>query len=131
MSRCNALWTLGTTVVLSSAFLLAAPSPGGSGSGSGSDNVRPPRRAQARLTKPYSELKDLTPDERNRIIEIHQKAVDQIHEIEAQEKEKILAILTPQQQKELADIQAKDREAARERRSSARGATTQPSGGGQ
>ena len=125
MSLGNIFWTGGASLIVSSALLLARPT----GSGSDTDTAKPPRRTQARLIKPYSELTDLTESEKSRIIAIHQKALEQIHSIEAREKQDIEAVLTAQQKKELAAIESKDREAARERRS--RRPTTQPTGGGE
>lgn len=107
-------------VLLMSVALFAAP-------GDSSSNERPAtaRRTRAGLTKPWNELKDLTDDEKTKIIEIHRKAVEQVHEIEAKERTDIMALLSDQQKTELTAIEAKDRESARERRRPA----TQPTSG--
>ena len=114
---------LGSVVVLlMSVVLFAAP---GDNNSSG-ERTPTARRSRAGLTRPWNELKDLTDDEKTKIIEIHRKTVEQVHEIEAKEHADILAMLSDQQKQEIADIEAKDREAARERRRPA----TQPSGRG-
>jgi hypothetical protein len=84
-----------------------------------------PSRGRARLTKPWNQLKDLTDDEKAKILEIHQKAVDEVKAIDAKEHEDILAVLTDDQKKEIATIEEKDKEAQRASRSK-KGATTQP-----
>ena len=109
-------------VLLMSVALFAAPGD----SNSSGERTPTARRSRAGLTRPWNELKDLTDDEKTRIIEIHRKTVEQVHEIEAKEHADILAMLSDQQKKEVADIEAKDREAARERRRPA----TQPSARG-
>jgi Spy/CpxP family protein refolding chaperone len=108
-------------VLLMSVTLFAAPGD----SSSGEKPAPAARRTRAGLTKPWNELKDLTDDEKTKIIEIHRKAVEQVHEIEAKERTDIMALLSDQQKTELAAIEAKDREAARERRRPA----TQPTSG--
>ena len=113
----------GGVVLLMSVVLFAAPGDNTSG-----DRGTAPaaRRSRAGLTRPWNELKDLTDDEKSKIIEIHRKTVEQVHEIEAKEHADILAMLSDQQKKEVAEIETRDRQAARERRrpatqSSARG----------
>jgi len=109
----------GGMVLLLSVVVFAAP--GDNNSGDKAQTAA--RRSRAGLTKPWNEMKDLTDDEKTKIIEIHRKAVDQVHEIEAKEHADILAMLSEQQKTEVAEIEAKDRQAARERRRPA----TQPS----
>ena len=105
-----------SVVLIGSGILVAADPPS-------SPAARRSRGAQ--LDKPYSELKDLTDAQRTQIVAAHQKSLDQIKEIRAKERAEIMMILTDDQKKELVAIEAKDREASRERRSSR--ATTQPS----
>jgi Spy/CpxP family protein refolding chaperone len=99
----------GGLVLLMSVVLFAAPGD----NNSAEKGPATPRRSRAGLTKPWNELKDLTDDEKTRIIEIHRKAVDQVHEIEAREHADILALLSEQQKKEVAEIEAKDRQSRR------------------
>lgn len=79
----------------------------------------PAHHGKGRLTKPWNELKDLTDDEKTKILAIHQKALDEVHAIEAKEHSDILATLTDDQKKEVAEIEAKDKEKTHK-------ATTQP-----
>jgi Spy/CpxP family protein refolding chaperone len=109
----------GGVVLLLSVVVCAAPGD----NNSGEKTPTASRRSRAGLTKPWNELKDLTDDEKTKIVEIHRKAVDQVHEIEAKEHADIVALLSDQQKKEVAEIEAKDRQATRERRRPA----TQPS----
>ena len=96
-------------VLLLSVVVFAAPGD----NNSGDKAPATPRRSRAGLTRPWNELKDLTGDEKTKIIEIHRKALDQVHEIEAKEHADILALLTDEQKKEVAEIEAKDRQARR------------------
>ena len=93
----------GGLVLLMSVVVFAAPGD----NSSAEKSPATPRRSRAGLTKPWNELKDLTDDEKARIIDIHRKAVDQVHEIEAKEHADILALLSDQQKKEVAEIEAK------------------------
>jgi Spy/CpxP family protein refolding chaperone len=111
---------LGGAALLMSSVLLAAPKEPAAG------DAPALHKGHGRLTKPWNELKDLTEDEKTKILAIHQKALDEIHEIEAKENTDILATLTDSQKKEVADIEAKDKAAAREGRSHK--PTTQPVG---
>ena len=79
-----------------------------------------PHKGHGRLTKPWNELKDLKPEERTKILAVHQKALDEVHAIEAKEHEDILALLSDDQKKEVAAIEAKEKAAAHAH------ATTQP-----
>lgn len=90
-----------------------------------SESTAPRTHARVRLTKPWSQLKDLTDDEKAKILEIHQKAVDEIKAIDAKEHTDILAVLSDNQKKEVATIEEKDKEAQRASRRKA--STTQPS----
>ena len=62
---------------------------------------------KARVTKPWSELSSLSEDQKARITEIHQKAVDDIKEIQEREKQDIMALLTEEQKAELTEMDAK------------------------
>ena len=115
----RSVWLSGAAVIVGAALMLARPA-------GGEDNAAsaPRRQARVRLTKPWNELKDLTADEKTRILEIHQKAIDQIHEIEAKEHQDILAMLTDEQKKEVAAIEAKDKESRRSQRAKTEGGTS-------
>jgi Spy/CpxP family protein refolding chaperone len=66
----------------------------------------------AKLTKPWSELSDLSDDQKTQIIAIHQKANQEMDAIREKERADILALLTDDQKTELAEDEAKAREAA-------------------
>ena len=80
-----------------------------------------PARAEAekarpgRLTKPWSDLKSLTDEQKAKIIEIHRQAVAAKKEIDRKEKEDVMALLTPEQQAELIAL-AESEAAARKAR---------------
>ena len=59
-----------------------------------------------RLTKPYSELKDLTPDQTAKIKEIHKKHLAEVKALEAKQTEESMAVLTDAQKKEIAAMPA-------------------------
>lgn len=83
-----------------------------------------------KVDKPYSELSDLTDDQKAQIIEIEQKANKQLDEIRHQERADIMALLSDDQKKELAADEAKARAEAEAkaaaRRKAKMEATTQP-----
>ena len=62
-----------------------------------------------RIIKPFSELKDLSPDQTEKLREIHKKYLEQIKAIEAQQHQELMAVLTDDQKRELVDIEAKDK----------------------
>jgi hypothetical protein len=68
-----------------------------------------PDTKNVRIIKPFSELKDLSPDQTEKLREIHKKYLDQIKAIEAQQHQELMAVLSDDQKKELADIEAKDK----------------------
>jgi len=110
MSMSKLLWAGGLAVVMGSAIFAASPAP---------TDTPAPHKGHGRLTKPWNELKDLTDDEKTKILAVHQKAIDEIHDIEAKEHDDILALLTDDQKKEIAAIEAKDKTKTHK-------ATTQP-----
>lgn len=114
MTFSKSLWLCGAALVISSAVMAAD-------SKTATDSTPAAPKGHARLTKPWNELKDLTEDEKTKILEIHQKALDEVKEIDAKEHKDIMALLTEDQQKEVAEIEKKDK-AAR----STRKPTTQP-----
>jgi Spy/CpxP family protein refolding chaperone len=74
-----------------------------------------PTTKPAHLIKPYSELPDLTDDEKTQLVDIHEKAEGEVRAIHEKERADLLAVLTDDQKKELADIEAQDRVAAAEK----------------
>jgi Spy/CpxP family protein refolding chaperone len=70
----------------------------------------PEHHKHAKLTKPWSELKDLTDDEKSKIMEVHGKALEDIKAIHEKEKEDIMALLTDDQKKEVSDLEEKSPE---------------------
>ena len=114
MTFSKSFLTCGAALVMGSALLAAdSSSPAGNA---------PASRGRVRLTKPWNELKDLTDDEKTKILEVHQKAVDEIKAIDAKEHKDIMALLTEDQQKEVAAIEMKEKSAR------SRKPTTQPAG---
>ena len=100
----------------------------------------PTRHSRIRVPKPYSELPDLSQDQKDRIEQIHADMLEQLRKLQAQEKEQIDALLTDDQKKELQDMADKNTEQEKSRRLKSRietdqqkldqmnGATTNPSG---
>lgn len=62
-----------------------------------------------RLIKPWSELKDLTPEQTEKLKVIHRKYLDEIKALEAKQAEELNGVLTGDQKKELAAIEAADK----------------------
>lgn len=62
---------------------------------------------RGRLVKPFSELKDLTPEQTVKIKEIHSKYLAEIKALSAKDKEESMAVLTDDQKKEMSDLTAK------------------------
>jgi Spy/CpxP family protein refolding chaperone len=123
MSILKSLRVGGVAMLLATASFAAdsaAPAPDSSAN-------TPARAGHGRLTKPWNELKDLTEDEKKQILAIHQKALDEVKDILAKEHTTILAVLTDDQRKEVTEIIAHDKTAAKER--TAHKPTTRPSGG--
>jgi len=105
------MWLSGVAVLMGAAFLAAKPA------GDSDSASAPKRQRTARLTKPWNELKDLTDDEKAKILGIHEQANEQVNAIRTKEHQDILAVLSDEQRKEVAEIEAKDKEQARESRS--------------
>jgi Spy/CpxP family protein refolding chaperone len=108
MSVSKALLFGGAALLMGSVLAAAPKDPAGAGDAAA-------HKGHGRLTKPWNELKDLTDDEKTKILTIHQKALDEIKDIEAKENTDILATLTDAQKAEVKEIEAKDKEAAHER----------------
>jgi hypothetical protein len=84
----------------------------------------PRRQTRSRLTRPWSQIKDLTDDEKTKILEFHRKGLDERAASLAKEREEIFALLTDEQKKEVAAIEAQPPQRATSRR----GSTTRPAG---
>ena len=61
----------------------------------------------ARLIKPYSDLKDLTPEQTTKLREIHRKYLDEVKDLKAKEEDQMMAVLTDAQKKEIGDTSKK------------------------
>jgi hypothetical protein len=83
----------------------------------------------AKLTKPWSEVKDLSDQQITQIKDIHEKFLEEQHALETKEKSDIMALLTDPQKKELEEAIAQDKKDAAERRvaKNEKTATTKPS----
>ncbi len=81
------------------------------------DEVKPakPHVHAVKLTKPWSELADLTDDQKKQILEIHGKANEEKKAIEVKEHTDIEALLTDDQKKELKTLEEKSRKTAHEK----------------
>jgi Spy/CpxP family protein refolding chaperone len=71
------------------------------------------------LVKPWSELKSLTQQQQQQIAKLHEDALAQEGKIEEKEHDDITALLTPEQKAELADLEAKDKAARKEKAAAA------------
>lgn len=83
----------------------------------------------AKLTKPWSELSDLTDDQKAKITAVHAKALEDMKAIRDKEKEDIDAVLTDDQKKELSTLESKEsegRRAARAAKTESEAPTTEP-----
>jgi hypothetical protein len=63
-----------------------------------------------RLVKPWSELTTLSEEQKSRIIDIHQQALEDRKAIDRRERAEIVTLLTEEQRVELQDLE--DRKAA-------------------
>ena len=89
--------------------------------------TRPAGRVTHRkLTKPWSEMQTLTPRQQEQIEKVHADTVLQEKQIHDKEHDDIVALLTPEQQTELADMEAKEKAAQKEKTSAGRKKKTDP-----
>ena|ERR1700722_3787682 len=70
-----------------------------------SDESHAPR---TRIGSPFNKLQDLTDDQKTKIKEIREEALQQEKQIRQKELDDITALLTDDQKKELSDMEAKD-----------------------
>jgi Spy/CpxP family protein refolding chaperone len=108
---------VGALLASGSTVLIAADAP-----------TTKPARA-AKLTKPWSELSDLTDDQKAQIIAIHEKANLERDAINKKERADIEALLSDDQKKEVVEDEAKARaEAAAKHHHEHAQPTTEPAG---
>jgi Spy/CpxP family protein refolding chaperone len=95
--------------------------------------TEPAKHVGIKLEKPYSEMTDLTDDEKSKILEIHHKALADMKAIKDKEDVDVRAVLTDDQKAELdkvvAETRQKREEKQAERMKKKDGAATQPAGG--
>jgi hypothetical protein len=120
-------WIAGLGAVVLGAALVGAQQQSSSSSGQSTSNsaqqqqTTTPRRSSNRITRPWSQLSDLSDDVKTKIIAIHRKSLDDVAAIRAKEHEDIVALLSEAQKKQLVDVEAQGR--------TRRGATTRPAAG--
>ena len=78
------------------------------------------RSRAARLVKPWADLTTLTAEQKDQIMRIHADAVDRINEIRDKEEADILALLTPEQHKELNDLKERQKAEQKAKRTGAK-----------
>ena len=120
-------WIIGLGAVILGAALVTAQQQSGSGSGqsgtsASQQQAATPRRNSGRLTRPWNKMSDLSDEQKTKIIAIHRKALDEIDAIRAKERQDIVALLSEDQKKQLATLDAQPR--------ARRGSTTRPAAGG-
>src|SRR5947209_650338 len=65
--------------------------------------------SKTRLIKPFSELKDLSAEQVEKLKVIHRKHLDAVKALVAKEHEDFLGVLSDAQKKELEDLEAQDK----------------------
>lgn len=83
--------------VIASMSLIARAADAPPAAGSDTKNVR--------LIKPYSELKDLTPEQTEKLKQIHKRFLEEMKALEAKQQEQLMSVLSDQQKREVADIE--------------------------
>ena len=96
----------GVALLLSLAFVVTSVVVAQPSGGKDDDKSADRPKSRARLVKPWSDLTTLTAEQKDQIMKIHADAVDRINEIRDKEEADIMALLTPEQHKELADMEA-------------------------
>jgi len=101
-------WLAGlAAMAMLSAGVMLARADGDAKPGAGD---APKEHKGARVDLPFSLLTDLTDDQKTKIIAIHKTELDAVRKLQEQEKTDIMALLTDDQKKELADAEAKQAE---------------------
>src|SRR2546423_6187754 len=62
-----------------------------------------------RLIKPFSELKDLTPEQSEKLKVIHKKYLDEMRALDVKQREEMIAALNDTQKREIADIETQEK----------------------
>lgn len=73
------------------------------------DKPKKEKAPSAKITKPWSDLKDLSDEQKTKIKEIHQKANEEVKAIRDKENADITALLTDAQKEELKSMQEKEK----------------------
>jgi Spy/CpxP family protein refolding chaperone len=73
------------------------------------DPATPPAAPHLHLVKPWSELTDLTEEQKTKISDIHVKVTAEIKAIHEKEKSDVAALLTDDQKKAIVEFEAKDK----------------------
>jgi hypothetical protein len=98
----------GSTSLFVRAAYEAKPSTDAPKKAAAADGEKKMPKKSARLVKPYSELKSLSPDQAEKIVAIHRKALDEINAIKDKEEKDILALLSDAQKAELKALDESD-----------------------
>jgi Spy/CpxP family protein refolding chaperone len=64
---------------------------------------------RARMTKPWNQMPSLSAEQKEKILDIRTEANAERKRIDEEEREKIVALLTDEQKKELAEVEAADK----------------------
>jgi Spy/CpxP family protein refolding chaperone len=65
----------------------------------------PAEHKTTKLVKPWSELSDLTDEQRSKIADLHAKANEEVNAIRSKEKQDILELLTADQKHQAAELE--------------------------
>jgi len=67
--------------------------------------TKPSKTGAAHVTKPWSEVSSLTDEQKEKIHDIHSKFLEDRRALEKKEHDDVMALLTDQQKKEVADVE--------------------------
>jgi Spy/CpxP family protein refolding chaperone len=90
-----------TTLAIASAAIAFEPAD--------APTTKPVKEKPIRLTTPWNKVKDLSDEQKKQINEVHVDTIEKIKALEAEEDEKCMALLTPEQQKALEETIEKDK----------------------
>jgi Spy/CpxP family protein refolding chaperone len=109
-------------LLLSLALVITSMVVAQDGGGAAKDGDKAPDRPKprARLVKPWADLASLTAEQKDQIMKIHADAVDRINEIRDKEEADIMALLTPEQHKELDTMKAQQKAEQKAKRAAAK-----------
>ena len=123
-------WMWAGVVLVSGAMLVTSGASAASSMGAATRPATTKPSAmnhRRKIPKPFSEMTSLTPQQQDQIAKIHEDAIDQEKKMREKEMDDESALLTPEQQTELNDIQGKAKETQKEKYASHKKAATQPS----